>query len=62
MEGCCIGIHTLQEECISGFFNKFFEVISMMEEMKGKIPVYARARPTLSFEGECGRQDGPQYP
>ena len=46
-----------QEECISR--KKFF---NMMEDMKGKIRVYARVRPMLSFEQDRGHRNALNIP
>ena len=46
-----------QEECISR--KKFF---NMMEDMKGKIRVYARVRPMLSFESDRGHKNALNIP
>ena len=46
-----------QDECISR--KKFF---NMMEDMKGKIRVYARVRPMLSFEQDRGHKNALNIP
>lgn len=49
--------YAAQEECISR--KKFF---NMMEDMKGKIRVYARVRPMLSFESDRGHKNALNIP
>jgi hypothetical protein len=46
-----------QEECISR--KKFF---NMMEDMKGKIRVFARVRPMLGFEADRGHKNALNIP
>ena len=52
-----LGCALPQEECISR--KKFF---NMMEDMKGKIRVFARVRPMLGFEADRGHRNALNIP